>query len=51
MIAKNNDVHYEIDRWFNHQQDKFSHVDVFGEVDAEFVKVQTFCTKRSQLSC
>lgn len=45
VIAKNDEVHYEIDRWFNHQQEKFSHVEVFGEVDAEFVKFKRSAQK------
>ena len=45
IVAKNNDVHYEIDRWFNHQEEKFSHVEVFGDVDAEFVKFKRSAQK------
>lgn len=45
VIAKNNVVHYEIDRYFNHQQEKFSHVEVFGQVDAEFIKFKRSAQK------
>jgi hypothetical protein len=45
VIAKNDDVHHEIDRWFNRQQENFSHVEVFGEVDAEFVKFKRSAQK------
>ena len=45
VIAKNDEVHYEIDRYFNHQQKKFVELDIFGEVDAEFVKFKRSAQK------
>ena len=45
VIAKNDDVHYEIDRYFNHQKMKFQELDVFGEVDAEFIKFKRSAQK------
>ena len=45
VIAKNDEVHYEIDRYFNHQQSKFEEFDIFGEVDAEFVKFKRSAQK------
>jgi hypothetical protein len=45
VIAKNDEVHCEIDRYFNHQQEKFSHVEVFGEVDTEFIKFKLSAQK------
>jgi hypothetical protein len=45
VIAKNDEVHYEIDRYFNHQQKKFVELDVFGEVDVEFVKFKRSAQK------
>ena len=45
VIAKNDEVHYEIDRYFNHQQSKFEEFDIFREVDAEFVKFKRSAQK------
>ena len=45
VIAKNDEVHYEIDRYFNHQQSKFEEFDIFGEVDAEFIKFKRSAQK------
>ena len=45
VIAKNDEVHYEIDRYFNHQQTKFQELDIFGEVDAEFIKFKRSAQK------
>ena len=45
VIAKNDEVHYEIDRYFNHQKVKFQELDVFGDVDAEFVKFKRSAQK------
>jgi len=45
VIAKNDEVHYEIDRWFDRQQEKFSHVELFGEVDAKFIKFKRSAQK------
>ena len=36
IIAKNDDVHKEIDAWFNHQRTKFEFL--FNKVDEEFIK-------------
>ena len=45
VIARNDEVHYEIDRYFNHQQTKFQELDIFGEVDAEFIKFKRSAQK------
>ena len=45
IIAKNDKVHYEIDRWFNHQERKFEELDIFGEVDSEFIKFKRSAQK------
>ena len=38
IIAKNDDVHKEIDLWFNHQQNNIgSDFNIFGKVDDEFI--------------
>ena len=37
IIAKNSDVHREIDNWFNYQQNQFTH-NLFETVDQDFVK-------------
>jgi hypothetical protein len=45
VIAKNDEVHCEIDHWFDRQQENFSYVEVFGEVDTEFVKFKRSAQK------
>jgi hypothetical protein len=45
VIAKNDEVHYEIDRYFNHQQNKFEEFNIFEEVDVEFVKFKRSAQK------
>ena len=37
IIGKNEDIHQEIDRWFNLQQESFTH-NIFERTDEEFVK-------------
>ena len=44
IIAKNADVHREIDGWFNHQQKQFTH-DLYSRVDEEFVKFKRTAQK------
>ena len=44
IIAKNEDVHEEIDRWFNLQQESFTH-NLFSRVDEEFVKFKRSAQK------
>ena len=37
ILGKNEDIHQEIDNWFTHQQNQFTH-DLFSRVDEEYVK-------------
>ena len=39
IIAKNDDIHKEIDSWFNYQETKLE--SLFDRVDEEFIKFQT----------
>ena len=45
VIAQNDEVHYEINRYFNHQQSKFEEFNIFEEVDIEFIKFKRSAQK------
>ena len=44
IIGKNEDIHQEIDRWFNLQQESFTH-NIFERTDEEFVKFKRSAQK------
>ena len=45
VIAQNDEVHCEINRYFNHQQSKFEEFNIFEEVDTEFIKFKRSAQK------